>query len=202
MSVVINVLFNGKSYLMSDGRARCATTHEIKSENQPKIVMISDEIAVGYTGTLEFAELMLKNYLILKNKHDISSFDRKFNLLNEIAKCLYSDRAYRISFLMSGMAEDGLMKTYTSGSSVNFQVQKLVCNQAIQLIEIGSDAIDFNAYMNAFLPTAHGSVESKIMQTMQRYIKAVADRDDTVNTNITRIILPNQGRTNESRSCG
>ncbi len=202
MSVVINVLFNGKSYLMSDGRTRYAATHEIKSENQPKIVMISDEIAVGYTGTLEFAELMLKNYLILKNKNDISSFDRKFNLLNEIAKFLYSDRAYCISFLMSGMAEDGKMKTYTSGSSVNFQVQKLVCGQAIQLIEIGSDAIDFKAYMNAFLPTAHGSAESKIMQTMQRYIKAVADHDDTVNTNITRIILPNQGRTNESRSCG
>ena len=77
MSVVANVLCSFASWVAYDGRS--SRNGEIISESTDKAEMINSSVCVGYTGSLELAELVVLNL-----KEHVTNFGMYLSLVKQI----------------------------------------------------------------------------------------------------------------------
>lgn len=181
MSVVVNVIFGGQSYLMCDGRARNNKTGVIISEHQQKIEQISQFVAIGFTGTLEHAK-----YLIEKAQKSSNEYCDLFaNKLSEVAICDKYAKYIDATFLVTGISKNGLLETYTMGSTTNF-----IPSKAAQLTSIGdTEKLKFEPFFNIRFGQTHGYLDHRILHVMNKYIERLAAKTDSINTNTSHIII-------------
>lgn len=87
MSTVLAIIYNGKICMASD---TMATDHETGEELEPstKQIVINDEIAIGFAGSGNIAETIMKTLAHKRNKHIVSKLN-----INEIPKVL--DETYK-----------------------------------------------------------------------------------------------------------
>lgn len=115
MSVVANVLCALGSWVAYDGRA--SRNGKIVSESTDKAVMVNSSVCVGYTGTLELAQLVILNL----REHVVGISDMKSDYVAKAIEILLpklnAPDGMFANFLVTGINSNGLMSSYTLGSN-------------------------------------------------------------------------------------
>lgn len=187
MSVVANVVCRHGSWVVFDGRA--ARDGEIVSESQEKATMINQFVCVGYTGTLELAQLVILNL----KQHVVGISDMKSNTvataIEQLLPKLDAPDGVHADFLITGINCNGQMATYTIGS--NHPLCKYIpAGNDLKLAVLCSNAntLSLSPYIEREISKS-GFSNVAIVNGMRKFVCAVAKVDGSVNTNCQVIEL-------------
>ncbi len=167
MSIVANVVCKYASWVVSDGRGRNSTTHEIISETIKKAIMINKNVCVAYTGTLEV--------------------DRIFEMITQILENSTIDMQSATSFLVTGVNGNGDMASYTIGT--NLAKQSLIPKDEQQfsfaVLSSGNFDLSLSKYVLDEIESSKSVSNTGITNAIKRFCNDVADLDDSVNKNLS-----------------
>lgn len=179
MSVVANVLCAQASWIACDGRA--SRNGEIVSESTDKAVMINDLVCIGYTGTLELADLIVLNL----REHVIGISDMKSDTVAEAIEFLLpklnAPEGVCADFLITGVNSNGVMASYTLGSRSKLSAH-IPHDKDLETVVLCSNAnkLQLDAYVIKHIRKS-GFSNISIKNALQEYIGDVSEMDISVN---------------------
>lgn len=185
MSIVANVVCKYASWVVSDGRGRNSTTHEIISETIKKAIMINKNVCVAYTGTLEVANGVLKILRSVPIESEPS--DRIFEMITQILENSTIDMQSATSFLVTGVNGNGDIASYTIGT--NLAKQSLIPKDEQQfsfaVLSSGNFDLSLSKYVLDEIESSKSVSNTGITNAIKRFCNDVADLDDSVNKNLS-----------------
>lgn len=193
MSVVANVVSTHGSWIVSDGRAREGSEGKILSESATKALLVNSEVCIGYTGTLETATALLQVLHSPENAKLLPlccSDDIARSIQGILAKSTIPDHM-KNNFLISGKNRAGAMVSYTVSRDGELTSYIPDDDNPLKFIVLstGKHQLSLPQYILAELKE-HGSLPgSGIISAMKRFCCDVADRDPSVNKNLSVIEL-------------
>lgn len=110
MSIVLNVVTQNASWIMSDGLVIDKNRKKVKGNFQ-KYTIIHDHLIIGYTGTTEVATTIIertKDHF----KNIEPTVEECFNFIEPLATC-FRDHGYTIQVLVTGISETGNYATFS-----------------------------------------------------------------------------------------
>lgn len=179
MSVVANVLCSFASWVAYDGRS--SRNGEIISESTDKAEMINSSVCVGYTGSLELAELVVLNL----KEHVTGISDMKSDMVAQAIKLLLPnlkapDGVFS-DFLVTGINSSGLMASYTLGSNHEFFIHIPRGDELkVSVLHSMKNTLDLTPYVSKHIQRT-GFCELSIKSAFCEYIGDVAKIDPSVN---------------------
>ena len=185
MSVVVNVITSSCSWVAFDGRAQ--RDGKITTEFQEKAIMINNNICLGYTGTLEFAQQVIQNL----REHVVGVSEMRSDAIacsiKELLSIAKSQLEYIpvVNFLITGVNSADKLATYTLGT--NFPIEKHTAQKHTCICTAlfsSQNTLNFPLYMQQRMPSGFFTEET-IIAGIHEYITAASKIDTSVNTNIT-----------------
>lgn len=179
MSVVANVLCQYASWVAYDGRA--SRDGKILSETTDKAVMINRSVCVGYTGTLELAQLVVLNL----REHVVGISDMKSDTVAEAIKLLLpkldAPEGLHTNFLVTGVNSNGVMASYTLGIRCEISAH-IPHGNDLETAVLCSNAnrLQLDAYVIEHIQKS-GFCNVSIKNALQEYIKDLSEVDISVN---------------------
>lgn len=196
MSCVVGVITDRLAVLVADTR-RCETAtnqdgrHIVVSEDTTKIFRLSENTAIGFTGTYEIAMQMLSYIESTANKDDETMADTAAALgASYINGVNTSDK---LQFVVVGINSNGKISSYTfKNGETKSPVEHTCETQSTITYHILCDTVFDEILQNDLLEAYNSSEEDldvRMVAACDRYIRYVAQRNDTVNTSTQHIII-------------
>lgn len=179
MSVVANVVCAQTSWIAYDGRA--SRNGEIISESMDKVVMINNSVCVGYTGTLELANLVVLNL----KEHVIGISDMKSDTVAKAIEFLLpklnAPESVYANFLVTGVNNDGVMASYTLGSRSKLSAH-IPPGKDLETAVLCSNAnsLQLEEYVIKHI-RKFGFSSVSIKNALQEYIRDLSEIDVSIN---------------------
>lgn len=179
MSVVANVLCSQASWIAYDGRA--SRNGLIISESTEKALMINDLVCVGYTGTLELAQVVIQNL----KEHVIGIKAMRSDTVSKAIELILSKLSLpentSASFLVTGLNCNGMMASYTLGTAHEMR-GNMPTDGGLTCSVLGSEAnhLALEPFVIRHIRTS-GFSNLSISDALCDYIRTVAKVDKSVN---------------------
>ena len=111
MSIVINVLYNNCSYVMSDGLK--TDKKVVSDENFKKFQRLKGNFIIGYTGYAEYALAIVNNFKVYNNDWNLTHPDEIIHKLIDVAKDIeHADNQFAC-ILITGICNNGKLASYS-----------------------------------------------------------------------------------------
>lgn len=202
MSVIVNVLFNGKSYLVADQRMTREENGEltILDENTHKLFRLSPFAAIGFTGKYTPA-MMIYTYLdqlIQKSRPVVPCVDELANTAYQFmssADALLENNY--VQCVLSGLTSSGQIASYTikakkDGVPCQLERHSVTKENPVSyaiLSEFPGGNEEFETLLVDAINGSAGKLDLAIVNCLKDYVGRIASKSKTVNTNTDVIIL-------------
>lgn len=186
MSIVLNVVTQNASWIMSDGLVIDENRKKVKGNFQ-KYTIIHDHLIIGYTGTTEVATTIIertKDHF----KNIEPTVEECFNFIEPLATC-FRDRGYTIQVLVTGISETGNYATFSvnkDGEVSHYFPSKKEYSTSVLLPDLDiseKDEPDLTKYMLE-KATHESDMDALVRKSMNHMLVDVSKISDSVNLKV------------------
>ena len=189
MSIVLSIATQNGIIMMSDSRLikfkSDKTIEKIESEHFDKIFQLNKNVAIGFGGNANNAEL-IKNHLLTYQNINLFSFeDIKRKAINYARKLDYSFDG--LDILLSGINRNNKYEILELKSKDNFEVNSYVQNaNEVYIANLKPQTLSKNIYVEIrkeYIDTKVPSFTNvtEIEEAMREFIFRIATEDESVN---------------------
>ena len=187
MSFVICICGTNFSVMMSDGRMVKIPENTVVREDFPKVIKINNNVALAYTGDpvpTRIAIDKLSNYdienLSLETIESIIIQQLKMLNLNILG----------VRLIFSGKDKENKFVIHVAFSNNNFEIDKIYPSiEGITYACSGNNEALCNSIIQRNFYNARISTAEQLEHLMSKCIYEVAEFDETVNTNIFKVVI-------------
>lgn len=189
MSVVISAGTHDFVIMISDGRVSHineAGEFSILREDFPKIKLINSKLCVGFTGDFEMALTVLTALNNLPQEElNTWSFDQAFSKIVDMMKFMKQKNEHmpKSSMVLSGVHNGNMEIRYTQSS--DFVSVKERPNENLSYVILTSKEAPDIDFVKCFTKS------TTLLEAMRNYVKELAAKDNTVNTNLYELMIKN-----------
>ena len=199
MSIVVNVLFNEKSYLVGDQRVSRKEGNAIVplSETGHKVFRLSNNVSIGFTGSYELAMGVWERVTLWAKNNPVPAQSADIVARQLHRAFLESGDQFNkaLCVVVSGVTSSGNMARYTfrieNGCAMDEQI---VTPQApVVYTLLGEDVanqLDFEGRLIASIRNSGNNPDSAIVSCLRDFVVSVSEITETVNSNVEVIIVP------------
>lgn len=187
MSFVICICDVNFSIMMSDGRMVRLPNNVVVDENVPKVLKINNNVGMAYTGDPIPTQVAL-NKLKEHNVNDMSMEEIEKVMIEQIKEI--DSNILGIKLIFSGRDKDNKFVIHTINSENDFVVDKIYPrNIGITYACAGNDDVLCNSVIQRNFANARISTAEQLESLIAKCIYEVAQLDETVNTNIYKVVI-------------
>lgn len=196
LSIVINALYQGRSFLMADSRRSDDSGFDflILDENTPKIFKLRHNMAIGFTGGYSAASALMDDYRTnftnVKFADELAPIMRE-NALRAIAAC-----GCPVQFVLTGKCRDGTTDGFCIITAHQYALESLTADssQGIRYVILNDHSDELSNYLCIqFQQRVKRSTQERcdraILECLEQTIYRAAEIDRTVNTKTQLIDL-------------
>ena len=187
MSLVVCVCGEYFSIIMGDSRMISLSDNEIVDENIQKVLQLNDNVAIGFTGDpipTSLALQELDNY----NVKFLTLERIKRIMINKLKEITPNDLGVKIIF--TGKNKSGKYVIYVADSERNYEAELLFApHGSIAYALAGRNEEVCRQVLERNLFNKRWTRREDLENSMAKCIKDVAQIDNSVNTNICKVVI-------------